>query len=90
VQPNVGQCAEVSRLPVVILQQKCGSKRAQYQGPSPEKDIRTKDKHKFSSPWEGSFIIVDIVALWAYVLAEVDGGMLPNMRNADQLRKYYA
>jgi hypothetical protein len=55
-----------------------------------KKDIRTKDKHKFSSPWEGSFIIVDIVALWAYVLAEVDGGMLPNMRNADQLRKYYA
>jgi hypothetical protein len=26
----------------------------------------------------------------AYVLAEVDGGMLPNTWNADQLRKYYA
>jgi hypothetical protein len=54
-----------------------------------KKDIRTKDKHKFSTPWEGLFIIVDVVALGAYVLAEVDGGMLPNTWNADQLRKYY-
>jgi hypothetical protein len=28
-----------------------------------KKDIRTKNKHKFSLPWEGPFIIVDIVAL---------------------------
>jgi hypothetical protein len=43
-----------------------------------KKDIRTKDKNKFSLPWEGPFIIVDIAALVAYVLAEVDGGILPN------------
>jgi hypothetical protein len=55
-----------------------------------KKDIRTKDKHKFSSPWEGSFIIVDIAALGAYVLAKVDVSMLPNMWNVNQLRKYYA
>jgi hypothetical protein len=55
-----------------------------------KKDICTKDKHKFSLPWEGLFIIVDIVALEAYVLAEVDGGMLPNTWNIDQLCKYYA
>jgi hypothetical protein len=55
-----------------------------------KKDIHTKDKHKFSSPWKGPFIIVDIVALGAYLLAEVDGGMLPNTWNADQLHKYYA
>jgi hypothetical protein len=53
------------------------------------KDICTKDKHKFSTPWEGLFTIVDVAAPGAYVLAEVDGGMLPNTRNADQLRKYY-
>jgi spermidine/putrescine-binding protein len=35
-----------------------------------KKDIRTKDKHKFSTPWEGSFIIVDVVALGAFVLVE--------------------
>jgi hypothetical protein len=43
-----------------------------------KKDIRTKDKHKFSTPWEGPFIVVDVVAPEAYVLEEVDGGMLPN------------
>jgi hypothetical protein len=54
-----------------------------------KKDIRTKDKHKFSSLKEGPFIIVE-VAPGAYVLAEVDGGLLPNTWNADQLHKYYA
>jgi hypothetical protein len=43
-----------------------------------KKDIRTKDKHKFSSPWEGPFIVVDIAAPEAYVLVEVDDNMLPN------------
>jgi hypothetical protein len=51
-----------------------------------KKDIRTKGKHKFLTPWEGPFIVVDVVAPGAYVLAEVDGGMLPNTWNADQLR----
>jgi hypothetical protein len=54
-----------------------------------KKDIRTKDKHKFSLPEEGLFTIVNIAAPGAYVLAEVDGGMLPNTWNADQLHKYY-
>jgi hypothetical protein len=43
-----------------------------------KKDICTKDKHKFSSPWKGQFIVVDIATPKAYVLAEVDSGMLPN------------
>jgi hypothetical protein len=55
-----------------------------------KRDIHTKDKHKFLSPWEELFIIVDIVALRAYVLVEVDGGMLLNTWNTDQLCKYYA
>jgi hypothetical protein len=54
-----------------------------------KKDICTKYKNKFSSPWEGLFIIVDIVAPGAYVLAEVNGGMVPNTWNTDQLHKYY-
>jgi hypothetical protein len=54
-----------------------------------KKDIRTKDKHKFSSPWEGSFIMIDIAAPGAYVLAEVDDSMLPNTWNVNQLHKYY-
>jgi hypothetical protein len=55
-----------------------------------KKDIHTRDKHKFSSPYEGLFIIVEKVSPGAYVLVEVDGGMLPNTWNVDQLRKYYA
>jgi hypothetical protein len=48
-----------------------------------KKDIRIRDNHKFSSPWEGPFIIVDIATPGAYVLAEVDDSMLPNSWNAD-------
>jgi hypothetical protein len=54
-----------------------------------KKDIRTRDKHKFSSPWKGPFIIVDVAASGDYVLAEVDGAMLSNIWNIDQLCKYY-
>jgi hypothetical protein len=43
-----------------------------------KKDIRTKEKHKFSSPLEGPFIIVDIATPGAYVLGKVN-----------QLCKYY-
>jgi hypothetical protein len=55
-----------------------------------KKDIHTKDEYKFSSPWEGPFIIVVIAAPEAYVLVEVDVGMLPNTWNTDQLHKYHA
>jgi hypothetical protein len=55
-----------------------------------KKDICTKDKHMFSSPWEGQLIVVDIAAPGAYDLAEVNGSMLPNTWNVDQLCKYYA
>jgi hypothetical protein len=48
-----------------------------------QKAIRTWDKHKLSSPWEGPLIIVDVAAPGAYVLADVDGAMLPNTWNID-------
>jgi hypothetical protein len=54
-----------------------------------KKDIRTRDKHKFSSTREGTFIIVDVAAPRAYVLTKVDGAMLPNTWNIDQPCKYY-
>jgi hypothetical protein len=44
----------------------------------PKKDICIKKKHKFSSPWEGPIIVVDIAAPRDYVLAELHGGTLPN------------
>jgi hypothetical protein len=43
-----------------------------------KKDIRIREKHKFSSPWEGPFIIEDVAAAGAYVLIEVGSAMLPN------------
>jgi hypothetical protein len=51
-----------------------------------KKDIRTIDKHKFS-PWEGPYIIVEITVLGVYVLAEINGDILKNTWNMDQLRK---
>jgi hypothetical protein len=54
-----------------------------------KQDTCTRDRHKFSSPWEGPFIIVDVAAPGAYMLVEVDGAMLPNTWNTNQLRKYY-
>lgn len=54
-----------------------------------KKDIRTLDKHKFSPPWEGPYLVVDKIGAGVYVLAEIDGGILPNTWNADQLHKYY-
>jgi hypothetical protein len=48
-----------------------------------KKGIRIIDKYNFLSPYEGSFIIVDVAALVAYVLAKVDDGMLPNTWNTD-------
>jgi hypothetical protein len=46
-----------------------------------KKNISTEDKHKFPSPWERQFIVVDIATPEAYVLVEVDGGMIPNTWN---------
>jgi hypothetical protein len=54
-----------------------------------KKEVCTRDKHKFLSPWEDLFIIVDVAAPGAYVLVEVDSAMLPNTWNTDQLHKYY-
>ena len=50
---------------------------------------RTHLHHKLSSPWEGPFIVVDVAAPGAYVLAEVNGAVLKSTWNIDQLRKFY-
>jgi hypothetical protein len=70
---------EVSRIPEVILQNSVVQRELNIGDLVLNKDIHTKDKHKFSSPWEGPFIIVDIAAPGAYVLLEVDDSMLPNI-----------
>ena len=54
-----------------------------------KKDRRAHLHHKLSSPWEGPFIVVDVAAPGAYVLAEVNGAVLKSTWNIDQLRKFY-
>jgi hypothetical protein len=55
-----------------------------------KKDQRTMDKIKLSSPWQGSYIVVEIARPGAYMLAEIDGDILPNTWNMDQLHHFYA
>jgi hypothetical protein len=55
-----------------------------------KKDQRTKDKTKLSFPWQGPYIEVEIAWPGAYRLAEIDGDILPNTWNMDQLRRFYA
>jgi hypothetical protein len=53
-------------------------------------DQRTKVKTKLTPPWQGPYIVVDIARPSAYRLAEVDGDMLSNTWNMDQLQRFYA
>jgi hypothetical protein len=50
-----------------------------------KKDICTKDKTKLSSPWQGPYIVVEMARPGAYRLAEINGEILPNTWNMDQL-----
>ena len=50
-----------------------------------KKDQHTKDKTKLSSPWRTPYIVVEIARPRAYRLAEIDGDILPNTWNMDQL-----
>ena len=55
-----------------------------------KRDQRTKDKTKLTPPWQGPYIVVDIARPGVYRQAEIDGDMLPNMWNMDQLQHFYA
>jgi len=55
-----------------------------------KRDQRTKDNTKLTPPWQGPYIVVDIARPGAYRLAEIDGDMLPNTWNMDQLQRFYA
>jgi hypothetical protein len=53
------------------------------------KGTSVQEKTKLSSLWQGPYIVVEIAQLGAYRLAEIDGKVLPNMWNTDQLRCFY-
>jgi len=55
-----------------------------------KKNQRTKVKTKLSSPWQGPYIMVEIARPRAYRLAEIDGDIILNTWNMDQLWCFYA
>lgn len=51
--------------------------------------MTTKDKHMLSPPWEGPYIIAQILRPRAYRLKDSDDNLLNNAWNLENLRKFY-
>jgi hypothetical protein len=49
----------------------------------------TKDRHKLSPPWEGPYIIAEVLRPGAYKIKDADGNVLTNAWNIEKLRKFY-
>ena len=48
-----------------------------------------KDRHKLSPPWEGPYIIAEVLHPGAYKLKTIDGKVFTNAWNIEQLRRFY-
>ena len=51
--------------------------------------MTTKDKHKLSPPWEGPYIVAQVLRPGTYRLKDSSGNVLPNAWNIDQLCRFY-
>jgi transposase InsO family protein len=49
----------------------------------------TKDRHKLSSPWEGPYIVAEVLRPGTYKLATADGEVFTNASNIEQLCRFY-
>jgi hypothetical protein len=49
----------------------------------------SKDWHKLSPPWEGPFIIHEVLRPGAYKIQYEDGRVVTNAWNIEQLRSFY-
>jgi hypothetical protein len=45
--------------------------------------------HKLSSPWEGSFEVIEVTRPTFYRLAYLNGTELPNSWHIDKLKRFY-
>jgi hypothetical protein len=45
--------------------------------------------HKLSAPWEGPFIVMEVVSPSTYRLQWVDGQGVPNVWNIEHLCRFY-
>jgi hypothetical protein len=48
-----------------------------------------RGRHKLSPPWEGPYVVVKVLKLGTYKLANEDGEELTNAWNIQQLRRFY-
>ena len=48
-----------------------------------------KDRHKLSLPWEGPYVITEVLHLGAYKLKTIDGKAFTNAWNIEQLCRFY-
>ena len=48
-----------------------------------------KGRHKFTPPWEGPFVIAEVLWLGTYKLANEAGEVFKNAWNIEQLRRFY-
>ena len=48
-----------------------------------------KDHHKLSPPWEGPYVVAEVLRPGAYKLKTIDGEVFTNAWNIEQLRRFY-
>ncbi|CAN6166512.1 unnamed protein product [Urochloa humidicola] len=49
----------------------------------------TKGHHKLSAPWEGPFIVDQVLRPGTYKIKDANGRVLTNVWNIEQLRRFY-
>ena len=49
----------------------------------------TKEKHKLSPPWEGPYMVTEVIQPDAYQLKDDNGNVLTNTWNIEQLRRFF-
>jgi hypothetical protein len=50
---------------------------------------KTDGMHKLSAPWEGPFIVTEVISPSTYRLQRGDGQGVPNPWNVEHLRRFY-
>ena len=48
----------------------------------------TKEKHKLSPPWEGPYMVTEVIRPGTYRLEDSNGNVLTNTWNIEQLRRF--
>ncbi|XP_066392590.1 uncharacterized protein [Miscanthus floridulus] len=48
-----------------------------------------KNRHKLSPPWEGPYVVTEVLRLCAYKLKTIDGKVFVNVWNIEHLCRFY-